>query len=325
MAPLKPLAARLAVLPFTVSLAVAQTLDDARERLSDQLRSVEFAESLTGLVDLSDSMALNGGRFLLDDDFDTKIQALVFPFRSTLTEPAGLRPGLYLEGAVGYARATQSTDDIFQGILPGFETSVDSTTSTWGGLAGVGAQFQLAEGLTITPVVDVGAAHLQDRSEFQGPLAEEVADLVDGIALNWDATVGLVGLATQVDWIHPLGEDYTASVRARHDTRRVFTIESDDRAQDFSTVHHLATLRADLEGPTPFEAFGMPVGWQTTVGYQHFFGLDLFDDDGYFLAGGGLRLRSGGVLPVAESILLKASIQRSRNVRGFRVGVGARF
>ena len=324
MALLRRLATSVATVPFTASLALAQTLEDARERLSDQLRSIEFAESLTGLVDLSDSMALNGGRFSLDDGLDTKIRALVFPFRAVLTGPAGLRPGLYVEGAVGYARATQRVDDIFQGILPGFETSVESTTSTWGGLAGIGARFRLRDGLTFTPALDFGAAHLQNRSELDGPLAEELAALLDGIAFNWDATVGLVALATQVDWTRTLGDDYEVRLQARHDTRRVFVVESDDRAQDFNSVHHLATLRADLEGPTPFQFFGLPVGWQTTAGYQHFFGLELFDGDGYGTLGAGLRLHTGKALPL-KALIIQSSIQRGRNVTGFRVGVGARF
>lgn len=303
--------------------ATAQSLADARAELSANLAAAHFAKGLTTLVVLSNEVELSGAHYDVDDDTATRIATLGLPFSTTFSPWGEERTGVYVEGVVGYARATQSVPDLYQGMLPGLETTVGATWTTFGVLAGIGPEFVLREGLRLALVLDLGLGYVQNVADYSGAGAAVTSSLLDGIGLNWDVTTGMLGSGLRLDWERPLGDHHDLELVARYDLRFTRTLASDDPAQDFSTRGQFLTLRGDVVGPTGWVWNESPVGWRTTVGFRRLIEGDLFGVDHYAQLGGSLEWQPLPDLP--GDLSLSGAWIVGEDLTGWTVGVGLSF
>ena len=316
----------VAALLALAAASSAQTLDDFRRSLSEGLRQAQFASSFGGLIFLSDELELSGARYRIDggSGSDTTISTIAFPFRNTFRPWGEEATGLYVEGTLGYAQASIRTGDLYEGALPGLETAVNSELTTYGGLLGLGAQFEIGEGLSFTPILNGGLARIDSHADYDGPGASVSSALLDGIAFNWDGWTRSLGTAARIDWLQPLGEEHELELVGRYDLRWTETFDTDDVAQEFSSRLQLVTLRADVVGPTGFSAFGHPVGWRGMVGYRNFAEGDLFGVRHLVLLGGALELEAEE-LPLGRTVSLSGAVIVGDDVKGFTLGVGVAF
>lgn len=319
---LRPLPASL----LLAATAAAQDLDALRQQLREDLGSVHFAQSLLGLVMLSDELELSGASYWIDDDVSTDVSTFSLPFHSTVDLWGGDRPRLHVEGTVGWAQARQGTADLYRGLLPGLETTVDTKWTTYGGLVGVGLQFQPREQLTITPLLDLGLAYLDNDTRLTGPGAAVTAALTDGIAFNWDAFTLSYGVALRACWQQPLGEHHRLVLTGRYDVRWNDAFATDDPAQDFTTRTQLLTLYGDLFGPAGFDVFGVPAEWQLTPAYRAFVEGDLFSVDGYLELGASLLIHTGDQgLPGTDGFAVGGAVMLGDDLTGWTFGCRVLF
>jgi hypothetical protein len=228
----------------------AQDLDIVRRDLREDLRSVNFAQSLISLVLLSDELELGSGSFTIRDQSNTRISTISLPFHSQFTPWRSTATRLYTEGALGYAEAKQTTSDFYGGAAPTFRTSLTSRWRSYGAVGGVGLSYQLREDLSITPILSGSLVHLDNRTDYGGPGATTTAAIADGIAFNWDALALTYGTALRVDWQHQIDATKRLEVIARYDILWSQTVQTDDPAQDFTVRSQMMTVRGDLYGPT---------------------------------------------------------------------------
>lgn len=301
--------------------ASAQTIDDIRDALRQSAEDTHFAKGLVGLVTASDELELSGGLIDLDDENGTEISIFSIPFQRTVPiSKSG--PRLYFEGAFGYSNTKQHAGDIYDGLDPMIATAVDTEWITFGGLAGAGVEFDVAEEVTLAPIVNVGVAYIENQTDYSGPGAAITAAISDGIIFNWDAIAVSGGVALRAEWDHTIREGYELSVVGRYDLRWTESVETDDPAQEFSTRSQLATLRADVTGPTGVQLFQRDLNWRTTLGYRHFIEGDLFDIKDYASIGGALEMPH----TVLDSTLsLSAAIIVGEDLIGYSVGLGLSF
>lgn len=302
--------------------ASAQTIDDIRAELREGLRDTHFAKGLVGLVLAADEVELSGGIIGLDDTVDTEIFYASLPFQRSLDAFGEDRPKLYLEGALGYARADQSSDDIYAGAAPTIATSIDTEWSTLAGLLGVGMEFQMTDELALTPIANIGIAHLENDTDYAGPGAAATAAIADGIAFNWDALAFSYGLAGRAEWDRELTEQIDLSLVGRYDLRWTESLNEDDPAQEFSTRSQTITVRADLVGPTGLQLFERDVNWRTFVGGRHFLEGDFFDVEDFAEIGAGLETPTslvGSMVSVTGAVLF------GEDLVGYSMGVGISF
>lgn len=310
-------------------VAQGQTLDDVRESLRQGLSNAEFAAGLVGLVTLANEIELAGADFDFDDTANTEVTTFGLPYQTTLDVWGEGQPGLYLEGAIGTARAKASVADLYGGAAPGLETSVHTKTRTYAGQAGIGAEYTVAQGLTLTPIVMLGTSYIENDADYGGPGAAVSQALLDGIAFNWDAWTYFTGVAGRVDYNLDLTQTLHLELAGRYDARFSETLDTTDPAQEFSDWAQILTLRADLTGPTGIEWNGNAVGWRAFVGSRHFLQGDLFDSTDYMQVGGALTF--GGNLPkemhVPDSAKFKlsGSLIFGDNLTGYGFGVSMEF
>ncbi len=300
----------------------AQTIDDIRDELRESLRGTHFAKGLVGLVLVSDEIEFGGSVLFLDDEEDTEIRSFSLPAQRSYAVAGEDAPKLYLEGAIGYAKASQESDDIYEGALPMVATSVDTDWITFGGIAGAGIEFEVHEEVTLTPIANVGIARLENDTDYEGPGSALTAAIADGIAFNWDSTALSYGTALRAEWDRDLTDRHEFSLVGRYDLRWTESIEEDDPVQDFSTRAQTITLRADIVGPTGWQLFERRVNWRATVGGKHFIEGDLFDAEDYYEVGGGLEMPNA---VLGTTVSINAGVFVGEDLVGYSAGLGVAF
>lgn len=310
-----------AVLATITGSAAAQSLEAFRQQLRDDLGSTNFAQSLLGLVMLSDELELGGATYQIDDGSSTDLKTYSLPFHTTVDVWGQERPRLHVEGTLGWAEARQGAADVYGGQIPSFATAIDSKWTTYGALLGLGLQFQPLPDVTVTPILDVGLSRIENDTRYTGPGAAFTAALTDGIAFNWDAMTLTYGGALRAGWLRPLGERYRLEASGRYDLRWNDSFATDDSAQDFTARTQMATVRGDLYGPAGFDLFDKPVEWQLTSAYRAFLEGDLFGVDGYVQLGASLLIHTGEKgLPGTSGFALGAAVILGDDLTGWTLG-----
>ena len=222
------------------ALAPGQDLNAIRNQLRQDLGSANFAQSLLGLVMLSDELELGGATYQIDDGSSTDLKTYSLPFHTTVDVWGEARPRLHVEGTLGWAEARQGAADVYDNQIPSLATAIDSKWTTYGALLGFGLQFQPLADVTVTPILDVGLSRIENDTRYTGPGAAFTAALTDGIAFNWDAMTLTYGGALRAGWLRPLGERYRLEATGRYDLRWNDSFATDDAAleSDMAALAH---------------------------------------------------------------------------------------
>ena len=308
----------------------AQTLDDVREQLREGLQNSQFAAVFAGLIVVSDELELSGARYEIDDGDDnlsnTELRVFSLPFRKRFDPWKEARTRIYVEGVLGYGKSSQSAGDIYFGMIPGLETSVDADWTTFGGLVGVGPEFKAMEGrLTIAPILNGGAAYIKSDADYGGPGAVASAAIFDRLAFNWDGWTSEGGGALRIDWVQPFWKVYELEMVGRYDIRWTQTFDTDSSAQDFSSRFQLLTLHSAVVGPTGVALWNRTLYWRALAGYRHFFEDSLFDVHDIVLLGAGLEYDITDVLPFRTRLAVKGGVILGEDISGYTVGLGLSF
>ena len=294
--------------------------DAFRERLRQELRGglAHYASAVIGLTSIPD---LAAARYDVDSGEGAEVDTIKLPFEFDLhaLEAGG---ALFFEGSLGYLRAKTVIDDIVG--TPSLATRVDARTEVWDATVGLGLRLAIAEGLSLSPIVDVGVSRIESNARYSGPGAALVRSLLDGIAFNWSATSLDVAVGLRADYkvrIEP-GLEIELSTRWSHE--HSFALKSTDEAQDFDVTSHFVTSKAQLAGPTGWEPFEEPLRWKAHLAHNWLPG-----DSGealgfryYWDLGLGLEWGIGELgLPV-DSMRLTVSRFVGPDLEGWSFGVG---
>jgi len=317
----RTLALSICTSALLVCETAAQTLADIREEIRENLHDSHFAAGFSTLIASASELELVSGSYFFDDHFDTQISVFALPWSHTFSGDGESPWGLYVEAAIGYAEDRQKIADIWQGALPGLETRITSKSWTISGLAGAGVEFEVDEGFTLTPIIDLGLAHLENKATYVGDGADFTHAILDDIALNWNAWTVMYGAAGMAQWKRELEGDREFTLIARYDVRWTDSFHTDDRAQEFSARNQFATLRMDLTGPTGMEALGGMLRWRGTLGYREMVEGDLEGLDRYGTIGAGLELLDAAPFRIS----LDAALIIGEEMYGYSVGLGLRF
>ncbi|MEM8757994.1 MAG: hypothetical protein AAGF47_09455 [Planctomycetota bacterium] len=262
--------------------ALAQPgVDDIQAAFELGESSIDFAQSIAGLVTVRDGVDLGIIGYDVDDENNTDILLLELQAGRVFDMFGAGAPGLLVEGAATYARASGELDDLFFGLAPGFESEVDFEFRTLTGQIGAGPVFEAGEGITLTPMVNLSASYIVSDADYGGPGALIAETVADGVAFNWEAGALAIGVAARAEYVTMIDEDVEFRLLGRYDGRFIETIAEDDPAQEFSGSLQFFTIRAGFAGPTETELFGGTLGWRGSLGYTVFAEGDIFGSDDY--------------------------------------------
>ncbi len=317
-----------AIMTFLLVAALAAPAfgqeQQVQEALRESLRESKFASAFGSLVVVSEESELSTTTYDFDDPSNTRLTSISFPSHWSFAPWGDDAPGLHVESVVGYAKSKEYTQDLYSGTMPGMETEVAADWTTFGGLAGLGLEFQPSETLTISPMLQLGISRIESDADYAGPGAAFTAGFADGVAFNWDSLAVTTGAATRVDWSYPIGEEHALDVVTRYDLRWIETIEADDPAQEFRTRMQLLTLRADVTGPVGIDLLDDDLKWRTFVGYRRFLEGDLYGTKDLYQLGGSFELDITDRL-IGSALTFNVALIRGAGFSGWSAGVGFSF
>ncbi|MFT7077764.1 MAG: hypothetical protein ACJA0P_003790 [Planctomycetota bacterium] len=307
------------------STSAAQTIDDLRNQIRSELQQDQFAGGLVTLIMLSSEMELSGINLELDDPSETQISALVLPFNYTFHPFESRQTGLYTEGVIGCSVMEQGGPDLFMDGNPALTTSFDTEWTTVGGLVGIGPERHLSEELSVAVIGQVGMSYMENRTTYGGPGAALTSQLLDGLMFNWSAVAATYGLAGRLHWRRELAAGRALEATARYDVRWTDSIETDDVAQEFSTMSVLTTMRMQYSAPTGLSMGDYPLGWRAHTGISRIRSTETADPFGVIEVGGGFDLLTQDDLPLVDGMTIGGSIFLGDGIAGWTVGVGVVF
>lgn len=306
--------------------ADAQTLEDIRDAIRAVLVDARYPVFVASLVDLAEENELSAANYTLNDGVGTKLSTLKLPVRKVI-DVGSEDYGVYAEANFGYLTAESQFETGFMLEEAELDARIDADWTVYSGLVGAGLALFVAEGLTVTPLVDVSLAYVDSDADYDGSGAELSAALFDGLFFNWNAWILTYGPGLRVDWQTPLSETVELETIGRYDLRFSNTLSSTDEAQDDEVTSQRFTLRGDVTGPTPLKIGGEELGWRGTLGYTWFPGetADALGFNSFVSVGGGLELPLGDSIPVVSELTVSGALIFGNGVKGWTVGVGASF
>ena len=304
----------------------AQTLEDVRNAIRNNLSTANYPHFVIGLIDLAEENELSGANYEIGSDPELDVSTLILPIGGRV--PLGeSTTKLYWETYLGYLDGEAELRNLF-GNTPGLEdTAADSEWQAFSALGGLGLEFPVAERLTLTPLLNASISRVENNASYSGNGAGVAELLLDGILFNWNATFVGYGAGIRSDWKQPLGNDYDLELILRYDFMRLETTTSTDRAQDFSENSQRAVARLDFTGPTGIDAFGSPLRWRTKLAYRRFLSAagEAIGFDDFIEVGAGLEFSVLEKVPLLSQLSLSGSVIYGDNVRGWSFGVGVKF
>lgn len=304
--------------------AAAQTLEELRDQLRRDLRNSNYSALLGTMAGLTGDGQMSLGT-LRAEDADDEWSFFTLPWRRDFEVGDGW-PRFRVEASIGWSKADLTTDDLWEGLLPGLETGARATYEVWAGDAGVGPVVPLPGEFTLQPLLHVGLAYLENDADYWGPGAAVSQVLLDGILFGWEQVEVSYGgsLALQYDGWRTGGTAWVPELR--YDVRTCEPVESEDPSRDESTTQQWMSAHFGGSGPLDRSA---PDGWQWSVGlgYQRLLSgaHSILGFDDFFELGAGLRWPVPEWVPLLSAATLHGAVQIGDDVRGWSLGFGVAF
>jgi hypothetical protein len=307
----------------------AEKIAEIREQIQEDLSDSRFSQGFSELIIMTDEMELSGARYELDDSSEnssnTKLKVIALPFHKQFSPWKDARTVIYTEGVIGHGKASDKTTDIYLGMHPGLETSVEDTWSTFGGLLGIGPEFIVNDELKLAFIINGGISYIKSDTDYSGPGADTSQKIFDKILFNWSGWTATWGGSIRFNWLHAIGRDYKFQLVGRYNIRWTDTIDSDNRIQEFTDRIQPITLRSDLVGPTGLTFFKRKLYWRALVGYRYFLEGSLFGASQTILLGGGLEYDISDIIPLANRLNTRFGVVLGDGISGYTIGIGLGF
>jgi len=245
------------VVPLLAVVALAgDPVAATRELVRVGAGAAGFANYLAALGNIALVPDISAANYRIDNG--QRISTWKLPGNTTASLGEG-KPPLFLEGGLGYLRSRFTADLLASD--PATLTRVDETAQGFAVFAGVGPRFEVSEGLAFTPILNFGWSRLESDADYNGPRADVLGLLADGLVFNWTVEAINYGVAGRLDFERRAGTlEYGAILR--YDLLRTESYRYSDPAQDFSVTTQLFNLRLDLAGPLGVAVASRPIGWR---------------------------------------------------------------
>ena len=330
--------------------AVSQSVsEDIVEVLREEFQDGEIAELFQSFSILGVTPGLSGASYKIDDDDPEtsalEIKSFKFPIRREVksgefcvvesdgrdnsdysfvlpkqSPSAGalcVKP--YTELTFSHLRAEESID------LSDFETEFGYEITTISALAGLGLSIPLSPNTTFRPIFLAGYTHIDSDAEFDGVLAAEFGEGLDGLLDNADLNAVLVGGAAELQHQRLLNNKVELEGRLRYNYLVSDVFDASDNSLEQTNDFVVVTSHLEASIPTDLRFFSRDLRVLGFGGSNLIFtklGEEIDAEDFVHEIGGGLELRP---LPFAKAVRLRASVLFGDDVTGVRAGLAIKF
>jgi len=224
----------------------------------------------------------------------------------------------YLELTLSYLQADQR-------LAAGDVTDFNLDVTTLSALAGIGLIFQIAEGTTLRPILLGGYAHIESDSIFDGDLAQDLNEGLDGILVDANLDSFLIGGAAELRHERSFENEIALEGRLRYNHLVNIGFEASDDSLEGTNDFVVIIGKLEASVPTSLKLFsrdvnGLGFGGSNLLLEQ--FGESIGSGDFIYEVGGGLELKDPAFV---QGIGLRGSVLFGEDVTGWRAGLRIKF
>lgn len=240
----------------------------ASAQVDDAIRSAHLSSAYASIINFSSEPDISSSRLWIDDGSDDSARMAVtkLPLRHEFKiKKHPWKP--LVQATIARLKLEQTLDLDTENRI---ESEWESYSATLGG----GVRIPLSKHWSILPAIDGGYAHLKNKANYHGPIADTLKPLVDGKLFGWNADAWLINGHLALFYNHQFGK---LAVDA-HVGGTVGHIESYDTThvlQEFSETIGTVHLKIDGAYPLGISLFSDPLsivghfGNSTIVTEQH--------------------------------------------------------
>jgi hypothetical protein len=276
----------LATTGWSAQVAAQTDLDDIRDQLAADLRSVHIGTGYAAIVDFAVSRDISAATFYPDEVegvSDPELNSIKMPYRFMLGADGALtRP--FIQGHFTY----QTLNADFN-ILP--DELIRSEWKTFGGSLSGGFEVALSDRMKLIPAVSIGYGRIENRAEYTGPIGDEfLRPVFNNLLFDWDANALVYGASLGVDYRRQYGRiDVELLGNLTH-----HSVESTSASTELAEfAGHVTAFDLELNAvrPTSMTLGGYPLSVVGLFGMTSIFGpdRDALGFDRFFETGLGLQ------------------------------------
>ncbi|MBP8301357.1 MAG: hypothetical protein KA020_13405 [Planctomycetes bacterium] len=309
---------------LTPATALAQTVEQFRDDLRQRIRESHYPAFLGTFAGLASDGQMSLGTLEAEDG--TELTMFALPWQHDY-KASDSTPSLRLSASIGYSRARNRIDDLWDGALPGSETGLHSRYEAWAFDFGIGPIVPLPAAFTFVPEAHLGAAYIENTSYYTGPGAQLSSSLLDGLLFNWQQGSLSYGASFALEY----NGWETPSVKwmpsLRYDVRQSEPVFVDDPGLNVESTQQWLTARLAGTGPIAATWPFPDANWRLSFGYRRLLGDSArpmgFED--FYELGAGLEWQMPDALPLLSTATLHGALQLGEDVTGWTVGVSVTF
>jgi len=283
----------------------------------DATKSSSGAEyAFLSLMALSPDFSAATYSFKGGDSPDTDVTIYRLPYRFELMQRT--ESLLQLEVMVAYQRA----DAILQNF-PNSGDSIDSQWDTYGAGLGLLYDYNLSKYLVFSPSLRIGITETENRTSFNGSLANAPIPPEFESLINWKAKSSIVniGLGLGYNWkildrpSSLKGDVYRSLIKSFDETKPV---------AEYNEQANLLSIKADMIFPTTFNVYDERLDIVLLLGVNSFFGENrhVLGYSNSYQAGAGLELPLKWKQKKYGYVRFSGQIIRANNLEGWMISLG---
>ncbi len=272
------------------------------------------------MVNLSSSPDFTTARYHVHSPVtNTRIDVTRLPLSSRVhewTETIAIETRL----TAGYLRSAM---ELPTSATPGGK--VDTRWVAYGLSGGVAARIAFGNEFTFVPALDIGAAQLENHTDYLGPAAA-LQPLFDGTLFNWRSHAWQLTPSVGLDWLSETLER-RLQVKTHFAWSRVASFGESDPALQFRRSVGAASVRFDRTMPLAWDWFGYSPSWVLLGGHTAFLGpsRDALGFSWVSELGTGFEWPSRGTSASPVGVRATVSALFGAHVRGLTASVRVSF
>ncbi len=232
----------------------------------------------------------------------------------------------YVELNLSYLKADQDVISLEEADLESLgPEALDLDINTLSALAGFGLTFQITERTALRPILLGGYSYVDNDNAFEGELADEFNEILNGSLIDSELNSLMVGGAVELRHERALSNDVELDGNLRYNHLVSSVYEASDEALEGTNDFIVVTGRLEASVPTGLSLFSRDVhalGFGGTNILLEGFEDSINEDDFIHEVGAGLEIRN---LLLVRGIRLRGSVLFGEDVSGWRVGLGIKF
>jgi hypothetical protein len=240
-------------------------LDGIREELSRYVAGSDVGAGYAQIINMFIDPSISLSRLEIDDDgAGGEFDIAKLPMHWEL--PSGDQTWrLTLRGLLSHS----SFKDTEQ-LIPG--ETIDSDWRADSGMIGLGLSVPWSDHWYGVVIAEAGISHLENKADYNGPGAQAVGEIVDGILLNWKSYAAIYDLRLGADYIDQPTRNRGISIKTRYSFAHTASFGESRDFPSFEENTHVISALGEYRHPWGFSIGEFPVFGIVSAGGTAFLG-----------------------------------------------------